>query len=379
MGPSNPLLPELSGVLMLNSDKPKYQALKDYLIETIKEEKLKPGEQIQSENELAEKFGISRHTVRQAIGELVNEGWLYRTQGKGTFVDRRPDVKNTPSKIIGVMTTYLNDYIFPSIIRGIDSVLSSDGYNIFLCCTYNQQEKERLCLENLLNQKIDGLIVEPTKSALPNSNLDLYRELSAQGIPILFIHGCYQRLDYSYVVEDDRLGGYLAAKHLFELGHRKIGGIFKIDDQQGHGRFEGFQNAHKEAGIQLLDSSVLWFDTGEMDYKFNSDANGYIREFLSGCSAVVCYNDQIAVKVMDIIRGMGLAVPGDISVVSFDDSHIAVASEPKLTTIAHPKEFLGIKAAEAMLQMIERKVNYFDVKISPELIVRDSTKAVGHE
>jgi len=70
--------------------KPKYQQLKDYIINKIKENGLKPGEKIWSENELADKFQMSRHTVRQAIGELVNEGWLYRIHGKGTFVDRQP-------------------------------------------------------------------------------------------------------------------------------------------------------------------------------------------------------------------------------------------------------------------------------------------------
>ena len=117
---------------------------------------------------------------------MVTEGWLYRVQGKGTFVNRRPDEKINSTKTIGVITTYLSDYIFPSIIRGIDSVLSINGYNIVLGCTYNQHEKERLCLENFKNQKIDGLIVEPTKSALPNpSNIELYKEISNEGIPIL--------------------------------------------------------------------------------------------------------------------------------------------------------------------------------------------------
>lgn len=369
----------MCGGQMLNNDRPKYQVLKDYLIDTIKTEKRKPGEQIDSENELSEKFGISRQTVRQAIGELVNEGWLYRVQGKGTYIDRRPDVKNVPSKIIGVMTTYLNDYIFPSIIRGIDGVLSSQGYNIFLCCTYNQHEKEQLCLENLLHQKIDGLIVEPTKSALPNPNLDLYRELSSRGVPVLFIHGGYDGLDYSTIIEDDRMAGYLATKHLIQENHEKIGGVFKIDDKQGHLRFKGFQDAHKEHGIPLSDTRVVWFDTHEVEYKFNGEASGLLQGLISDCSAIVCYNDQIAVKIMDMVRKSAKSIPEEFSLVSFDDSNIAIASEPKLTSVAHPKEALGVKAAESILQMIARDHNYFNVKMEPELIVRDSTSAVTKE
>ena len=131
---------------MIDSEKPKYQKLKEYLIETIKLDELKTGEKIYSENELSVMFDISRHTVRQSIGELVTEGWLYRVQGKGTFVNRRPNGKISETKTIGVITTYLSDYIFPAIIRGINSILSINGYSIALGCTYNQHDKERICL-----------------------------------------------------------------------------------------------------------------------------------------------------------------------------------------------------------------------------------------
>lgn len=359
---------------MADADKPKYRKLKEYLVDTIKSRELKPGERIYSENELADRFEISRHTVRQAIGELVNEGWLYRVQGKGTFVDRRPEERTNRTRTIGVITTYLNDYIFPAIIRGIDSILLENGYNIILACTYNQHEKERLCLENLKNQNIDGLIVEPTKSTLPNPNLELYRDLSSAGIPVLFIHGCYKDLNYSYIVEDDLEAGYLATRHLIELGHNRIGGIFKIDDIQGHYRFSGFQKAHREAGLAYTDSRILWFYTDEADEKLKNGHTKSFENLLSECSAIVCYNDQIALKVMDAVREKGLSVPGDISLISFDDSQLAVVSEIKLTTVAHPKEKLGERAGKAMIDMIERVKNYFDIKMKPQLVVRGSTR-----
>lgn len=359
---------------MADIEKPKYQKLKVYIVEMIKSNKLMPGEKIHSENELAEKFEISRHTVRQALGELVNEGWLYKVQGKGTFVDRRPDDKPIHTKTIAVLTTYLNDYIFPAIIRGIDSVLSIQGYNMILGCTYNLHEKERLFLENIKSQNIAGLIVEPTQSALPNPNLDLYRKLSSNGVPVLFIHGCYKKLSYSYIATDDIQAGYMATKYLMDLKHTRIGGVFKIDDIQGHYRFTGFQKAHMEDRLELADSRVLWFDTDEVDLRFNSDVAKRVTSLLSKCSGIVCYNDQIAIKVMDVIRNNGLRVPEDISLVSFDDSQLAVASEVKFTTVAHPTEKLGEEAAKAMISMIKRTKNYYNLKMKPELIVRESTK-----
>ena len=361
---------------MIDSEKPKYQKLKEYLIETIKLDELKTGEKIYSENELSVMFDISRHTVRQSIGELVTEGWLYRVQGKGTFVNRRPNGKISETKTIGVITTYLSDYIFPAIIRGINSILSINGYSIALGCTYNQHDKERICLESFINQKVDGLIVEGTRSALPNPNIDLYRQLSNSGIPILFMHGCYKELDYSYIVEDDVQAGYIATKHLISLGHNKIGGIFKMDDIQGHFRFSGFQKAHLKAGIEFSDSRILWFNTDEIDKKLKSEESSIFETLLSKCTAIVCYNEQIALKVINVIRENDLNVPGDISVVSFDDSQLAMTSEIKLTTVAHPKEKLGEEAAKAMISMIGRIKDYHDIKIQPKLIVRDSAKKI---
>ena len=359
---------------MSKLSKPKYQQLKEHIIATIKEEQLKPGEKIWSENELANKFQMSRHTVRQAIGELVNEGWLYRIHGKGTFVDRRPDREVRQARTIGVMTTYLNDYIFPSIIRGIDSVLSPKGYNIILASTYNKHEKERLCLEKFLNTELDGLIVETTKSALPNPNLDLYRQLShSRKIPIIFIHGFYKALDYSYVVEDDVEAGYLATNHLLDLGHTRIGGIFKSDDIQGHYRFEGFSKACSLKGLEDCSSRILWFDTEQAEEKLGGCDNEQLDRLFEECSALVCYNDQVAMKVLDRARSKGINIPEDLSLVSFDDSQLAVASEVKLTTVAHPQEKLGEEAARAILQMIAGKKKYHAIKMKPQLIVRGSS------
>jgi len=362
-------------VKLLEHDKPKHQQLKEYLVNLIESNALPGGSKIPSENELAEKFRISRHTVRRAISELVNEGILTTSQGKGTFVNHVLR-NNRQSLIIGVITTYIGDYIFPSIIRGIDQVLSENGCSIVLGCTNNQFDKERQCLENLLNQDIKGLIVETTKSALPNPNLDLYDEFKKRNIPVLFMHGSYKGYPASSIYEDDVEAGYLATRHLIELGHRRIAGIFKIDDIQGHARFEGFCRAHKEAGIGLNDKNVMWFDTGDMQYKFNRQSQDVIIEFLKDCTSLVCYNEQISIKVIDIIRDRGIVIPKGLSLVSFDDSDLAVASEVKMTTVAHPKEKLGIEAANLMLRMIKESDKSFKVRMTPKLVIRNSTGPV---
>lgn len=359
----------------MRDDKPKYRMLKEYLTDLITSEKLTLGSRIPSENELAEQFQISRHTVRKSIGELAAEGWLRSSQGKGTFV--RDARRNRQSRIIGVITTYLGDYIFPSIIRGIDEVLSRNGYNIVLGHTGNQFEKEKTCLTNLLQQNIDGLIAETTKSVLPNPNLGLYRAFEDQGVPILFMHGSYRDFKASSIYEDDTTAGYLATKHLIDLGHEKIGGIFKMDDIQGHARYEGFVKAHLEAGLSIADRRIVWFDTQDIQFKLGKPPNAYIEGFLSDCTGIVCYNDQVSLGLIDIARMKGITIPGQLSLVSFDDSDLAVASEVKLTTVAHPKEKLGMEAAELIIKMISEPGRSFNMKMKPQLVVRSSTGPVA--
>ncbi len=356
---------------------PKYVKLKELIKELILNEKLKPGDIIESENNLSSRFGISRHTVRQAIGELVNENWLYREQGKGTFVSHEVGKNNHEKKMIGVMTTYIHDYIFPDIIKGIDDVLSQKGYSIILGCTNNHQSSERLCLESMKENNIAGLIAEPVKSALPNPNLELYKEIIESGIPVIFINAFYKELDSSFVVEDDFNAGYMATKHLLELGHRKIGGIFKVDDMQGHQRYKGYSSAYNEFNLIPNDASVLWFSTEDRQRLLdNSIPDETFFEHLDGCTAIVCYNDQMAVKLLDYLRTMNIHVPDDISIVSFDDSSLATVTEVKFTSVAHPKEKLGQKAALSLLSIIDEQVDHVKEKMNPELVIRGSTKAL---
>lgn len=161
----------------------KYNMVKEKITDWITTGKVQPGEKIYSENELGKIFGVSRHTIRQAIGDLVHEGWLYREQGAGTFVSNQqvrssesalsyPPLQRT--KNIGVITTHISDYIFPSIIKGIESHLTNQGYSLTFACTDNDIKKEKQCIQTMLDRNIDGLIVEPTKSNTFNPNIQLY-------------------------------------------------------------------------------------------------------------------------------------------------------------------------------------------------------------
>lgn len=357
----------------------KYSMVKEHVLSKILDGTYKANEKISSESELMEQFGVSRHTVRLAIGDLVTEGWLYRKQGAGTFCAERQDpTRARQTKNIAIVVTYISDYIFPSIIRGAESYLSREGYQVSLFSTNNNHEREKEVLESILQQNFDGLIIEPTKSAITNPNINYYINIESKGIPYVMINAYYEELDPLSLSVNDVKGGFLQTDHLIKLNHKDIIGVFKEDDLQGIRRMKGFINAHRENRINLNADNIITFNSSNRETKPREE----LRRILSRNripTAIVSYNDQIALYLLDVIREKNLQVPEDISIVGFDDSFLAEVSEVKLTTVTHPQSTMGMRSAEMILQLTNKPMDKLmnhemeSVIYEPKLIVREST------
>lgn len=360
---------------MTENGKPKYFTLMEELKEKIISGRIQPGEKLPSENQFTVQYSLSRHTVRKALSLLEQEGYIEACHGKGTFCSEKMRHMKK-SRNIAVVTTYISDYIFPRLIQGMDNVLSEQGYSIILKNTGNSRQKEAKCLEELLQKDIDGLIIEPSKSQLSCRHPGLYENLEKYQIPYIFIQGIYTEMkDKPHILMDDARGGYLVTKYLLEQGHRRITGFFKADDIQGIQRHKGYVKALQEAGIPYDPDLVVWFHTEDR----RSKPSMMVKEMVKTGSlphGIVCYNDQIAVQVIESLEDCGLQVPKDISVTGYDNSLYAQRGTG-ITTIAHPQERLGEMAAELILEKING-VSEEDSKverlIQPELIVRGSCR-----
>lgn len=355
---------------------PKYELVKKYLIDFIQNSGLKYGDSMPTESELMKMFDVSRHTIRRALSDLVNQGWLYTQQGSGTFVSDPNADQKLSGKMVGVITTYFKDYIFPEILSGIDDVVSEEGYSVLLGTSKNNAARERVILNNMLNNQLAGLIVEPAKSVYPNPNIDLYKIFRDRGIPVLFIHATYRGFDCSSVVEDDVHAGYVATQHLLELGHKHIIGLFKQDDVQGHGRYQGYLKAFEERHLTVDENLIKWYTTEERKTIVSEEKLGRWLASHKQVTAFICYNDQIAVNLLSCFKGMNIHVPRDYSLVSFDNSDLADKLEIKLTTVAHPKALLGERAATSMLKLMQDPSLKIEEIMRPELVIRDSTRRV---
>lgn len=348
----------------------KYRQVTEWIQNRIASGELNRGDQIESENDISRTFGISRQTVRHALGLLEQQGVLTRVQGSGTYVSDEKAVeeeKKELSHTVTIITTYVDNYIFPRILRPMVERLEKDGYSARIMFTGNRIETERKLLERFLEEgNRDPLIAEPVMSGLPNPNLKYYRRLMSRGIPILFFNSFYEGLNIPHISMNDVQAGKTATEYLIQKGHTRIAGVFKTDDGQGRRRYLGYLKALGHAGIELDESRICWIDTLEM--KDFSRIVEKVKNRLRGCTACVCYNDEIAHELTRRMLQNGKKIPEDLSVVGIDNSDLARLNAVPLTSVGHPMEALGTRAAETILQLIKNPnsdVTYeFPVEIS---------------
>lgn len=352
----------------------KYRQVIEWIQNRIDTGELAPGDRIESEHEISSFFGISRQTVRHALGLLVGSGTLERMQGSGTFVtdlQAREQSNAGLSRTVNIISTYVDGYIFPRILQAMVRTLQKAGYDSRIMFTNNRLVTERSLLVRMLEENSRApLIVEPVMSGLPNPNLKYYRRLEARGIPILFFHSFYPELDIPHVCIRDDQAGRLAAEHLIEMGHTKIGGIFKADDGQGRRRYRGYVEALLHAGIEVKEGRVCWIDTQEArDFP---ELGPRIWQRLADCSACVCYNDEVAHVLTEAAQRRGISVPEELSIVGIDNSDFARMNNVLLTSVSHPMDGLGERAAENMLRLIENPEYDATYEFPVRLELRDS-------
>lgn len=347
----------------------KYEKVKNSLKETIENGKYSSGDKLPTESELMKRYGVSRYTIRRAAGELENEHYIYRIQGGGMYVDdwqkQHKRVANT--KMIGVITTHLADYIFPRIISGIDRVLSENGYSLILSNTHNDPKQEKIAVKRMIDNQVDGIIIEPSQSALPNKDLEVYKKIQAAGIPTLFINAHFKELNFPYLEVNDLEAEENIVNKLFSMGHKKILGIFQVDDMQGTHRLSGFLNAYMQhPDVMYMGENIMYHATQDMTPIFKK-----VVSLLQGDqrpTAIVCYNDQLAIQIMNLVKSIDLKVPGDVSIVGFDDYVMGHYVIPRLTTIAHPKEKMGVDAANMIIKMVNgEKVESKVYQLKPKI------------
>ena len=355
------------------AEQPKYLLVADTLRREIAKGIFRDGQTLMTEEELRMRFDVSRQTIRQAIALLEADGLVDRRRGSGTYVRHGPRRRQGIIHV-GVITTFITDYIFPSIAQGMESVLNENGAVMSLSAMYNDPQTERNILERMLDEPVDGLIVEGSRTTKESPNEDVLAKFAQRNIPVLFVNGYYPGTEsIPHVVMDDYGGGRMAARTILAKGYTKPAGVFKPDDVQGAERLNGFLDEMHASGAEVPDKRLLCFSTEERIDLFLSPKGQVLTDLLMKHDAdcLICYNDIFAAQVMMRLQELGMKIPAELGIIGFDNATFSAMLQPSLTTLGHPKAEFGALAAQKILRMISGEKEE-STSMDWQLIERDS-------
>lgn len=326
------------------------------LLKSLIEENTSDTFKLPTEAALCRTYGVSRQTVRKALSVLEQEHLIEKRRGSGSYATGL--LGSAEKNTIAVLVCSDTEYIYPALLTDLRGVLQRHGFSSAVYTTENRISRERDILQHLLANPVRGILSEGCKTGFPTPNLDLYERLAGKEIPVLFFHGSYSNLpDFPSIKDDNYGGGYYLGKYLASLGHKKMAGIFKMDDIQGSERYFGFLSALRDENISFSEDCVCFFDTAQLAALQQKQDTGFLSEFvgkqLNGSTAVICYNDEIAYWLIKELSYKNLRVPEDISVVCFDNTYLSELSSVQITSLSHKNHEMGTIIAENILKLIK--------------------------
>ena len=323
--------------------------------------------------EVARLAGVSQSAVSRVFtpGASASKKTVEKVRKAAKELGYRPNVLaravvSGKSRIIGLVVAYLNNQFYPEALEKLTNTLQERGYHVLIFMASHQAGNIDNVVEEILDFQVDGII-----AASVALSSDLSDRCRTAGVPMVLFNRAQDDTAMSSVTSDNVAGGRKAAEFLLAGGHQKIGYIAGWEGASTQrDREAGFVAALKEAGVTLHAREVGNFVAEEARQAtlkmFDSDAP----------DAVFVANDHMAISVMDTLRfELGLNVPGDVSVIGYDD--VAVASWPayNLTTIRQPANRMVAETVDILLSKIEDPdVSPRRVEIDGPLIVRGSAR-----
>ena len=303
--------------------------------------------------DIARQAGVSHTTVSRALhhSPLISEDTTRRIQAIALELNYHPSVaarslKTNRTQALGVIVSHIDDPFFSEILQGIDDVAQANGYSLFIAASQHDLGREKAIMQTMREHRVDGVILCSPRYAREQGH-----PLYSSEIPLVTVNN--QAVDdYPYsIYHDDVDGAQQACTHLIHLGHRQI--AFLGDSTSGRTtqeRLAGYRQTMLGAGLEIYEAYIhLVPGSGALQ---GYEAANYFLGLEHVPSALICYNDMMAVGVLKRLHQAGIRIPEDISVTGFDNIAVSEYTSPPLTTIDQPKRFLGAEAARMMLEQL---------------------------
>lgn len=341
--------------------------------------------------DVAIKAGVSRATVSCVLNNSKRVRISPETRKKvleaAAELKYYPNVlaqslKTKRSKIIGLVIPSITNPFFPSIAQGVEDVAVEHGYNLFLCNSFRNRDKESSYIDALASKQVDGIIF-----ASMTYSAQAIQRLQDSDVRIVAFDRRISLEDVDAVLFDNRKGAEIAVEHLISLGHKNIAflsGTTQVSSRQA--RLDGYKASLENHGLSVNPKFILQdkhheYENRRSNYEIDV---GYrlgkqLIEKNPEVTAIFAVNDMTALGALKAVRSLGLKVPRDISLVGFDDIMMSELTDPPLTTVAQPKYEMGRAAAELLISRLEdEKASARHLLVfPPELIVRKSCSPTG--
>ncbi|MFB0516090.1 MAG: substrate-binding domain-containing protein [Candidatus Neomarinimicrobiota bacterium] len=360
----------------LENPTPLYRQILEDIEGQVSAGELKPGDKIFSQQELAERYGVSLITIKKALAELVNMGILFTRVGKGTFVAHAPKkADHSAYKSIGLVLRDLKNPFFSLIVQGVEEKASEIGYNLLLSSSSDREEKEETQIAHLRDIGVRGMII--ASMGYHHQATSGILQLQKEKFPFVMV-SYVQNEDISYIGTDHVYGAYIATEHLIELGYRCIGYINSEEgDTLGDLRKKGYVRALREHGHALNEDYVyqLPFEGVWNQYQAGYQVGLQFAARDDRPDAIFAYNDLCALGFEQAVLTQGLKVPDNVAIVGFDDIERNLYAPVPLSTVHPPTSMIGALAVETLVKMIGGDPGVTRTFLRPELVIRDSCGA----
>lgn len=325
--------------------------------------------------DVARAANCSTATVSRALAhpERVTEATRQRVARAIAEVGYSPNaaarnLRRSESKTIMVILPDIANPFFSKIISGLESVAHQAGYQVLLGDAGHDPERVKSYFDLVPSNQADGIILLTAEVPLA-----LVKERQADsGFPLVVACEYFDNLSLPTIHVDNLQAAAKATEYLVSLGHKRIASIIGPPDNPiCNDRLHGFKTELSKAALNEREEWIL-----EGDFTFQS---GYDqgRILLANPkdrpTAIFCQNDEMAIGVIKVARDLGIAVPGQLSVIGFDDIDFSKYCEPELTTVHQPREDIGRTAMRLLLDRMNKKNVPLDQTLKTQLIVRNST------
>lgn len=374
---------------------PLYLQIQEHFKQLIQLGNMGANDKFPTEKQLMEQFGVSRMTVSNAFTQLAKDGWIYQIPGRGSFVSpesctkaneleikqldstemKELDERAPSRKMIGFVLPLLEDFFAIRLLKGINSVLSNTDYYVSIVLTHNSKEKEKEAIQELIKNGAVGLIIFPIDAETYNEEILV---LKLRKFPFVLIDRYLPGFDTHCVCSDNWMSAQLAVNHLWEQGHRDIAicSDISIHTVTVDERIRGYMEALKQKGSMINPALIVTdFQVTDTIHIEKHPLYHYLK--YRTASAFITLNLKLGLHVASMVKKLGMKVPRDLSIITYDNPSSELDGIPTFTHIDQHELEIGAKSADLLLKLLNNQESLTEpnkVIVKSALVIGESTE-----